>query len=554
MPPLPPEKLPLEKPAAVTHKPGSSTALFSWESPDDSLLEDRRGPLPEFPHGIFAPRLTDWLARASHGAGTQIDFVALPMLGVASSLIGKARRVQASTSWIQPCTLWAAIVGSSGDRKTPGLEAVTKTLDRIEAENKPKLRAAELAHRERAEKAKAIHKRWKKDCEAALAKHTEPPRMPIEAVDPGDFIHPALYVSDSTVQRLGRLCVVRPRGMLQVRDELVGLFAGLRQSGARQFYIECWNGGRHVVERVDEDRGFEVPNLLVGIMGGFQPDKIARAFAGDQDGLYARFLFAWASTPEYRPLTDAIGEVDASFKNMVLKLIRLPAEDADGNFAPRDIPLSDDARRVFESFRLWVDYEKRSVEGRDQEWLAKSEHQVLRLAGTLAYLTWAEGGEGLPAVRGIEWLSAGLEPNEIEAEHINTAVRLIREYFWPHARATLRQIGLTSRHQHARRTLKWIRADVHRTVVSREDIRRDALANAIDAQQTQDVIDHLVKFGWLRKVEGETTGGRPRHRWAANPRLWGLAESPETAESPPTAPYKYLSAVRAVSARPDPEK
>jgi hypothetical protein len=28
--------------------------MFGWGSPDESLLEDRRGVLPEFPHGAFS--------------------------------------------------------------------------------------------------------------------------------------------------------------------------------------------------------------------------------------------------------------------------------------------------------------------------------------------------------------------------------------------------------------------------------------------------------------------------------------------------------------------
>jgi uncharacterized protein DUF3987 len=85
----------------------------------------------------FPPRLSNWLNRASHGAGTRIDHIAIPLLGVASSLIGKARRVQASTSWIVPLTLWTCVIGQSGDRKTPGLMAITRALDKIEDENSP---------------------------------------------------------------------------------------------------------------------------------------------------------------------------------------------------------------------------------------------------------------------------------------------------------------------------------------------------------------------------------------------------------------------------------
>jgi hypothetical protein len=57
--------------------------------------------------------------------------------------------------------------------------------------------------------------------------------------------------------------------MMQIRDELSGLFASmLRQPGARPFYLEAWNGERHVVERVDNKRSLTVPNLLIGVIGG----------------------------------------------------------------------------------------------------------------------------------------------------------------------------------------------------------------------------------------------------------------------------------------------
>ena len=175
--------------------------------------------------------------------------------------------------------------------------------------------------------------------------------------------------------------------MMQIRDELSGLFAGMaRSQGVRGFYLECWNGEKYIVERVDNERSLTVPNLLVGVIGGFQPDKLARAFAGDEDGMYGRFLFGWPETPAYAPLTDAIGEVDPVFQSMLTKLIRLPDEDADGQFAPRIIPLSREARDRFEAYRVWVDSVKRGVDGREQQWLVKSETQALRLAGTLTYL------------------------------------------------------------------------------------------------------------------------------------------------------------------------
>src|SRR5258708_13957372 len=134
-------------PPPTSNPPALQAAIpFTWEEPDESLLEDRRGALQAFPDDVFPPGLSDWLSRASRGAGTLIDHIAVPMLGVTSSLIGKARRVQASTSWIEPMTLWTCVVGQSGDRKTPGLKVITRALDRIEEENSPAYRKAHLDH------------------------------------------------------------------------------------------------------------------------------------------------------------------------------------------------------------------------------------------------------------------------------------------------------------------------------------------------------------------------------------------------------------------------
>ncbi len=62
-----------------------------WDDPDWTLLDDRRGELPDFPINVFAQAWQDLLLRASHGAGVRPEHVAVPLLGIASSLIGTAR-------------------------------------------------------------------------------------------------------------------------------------------------------------------------------------------------------------------------------------------------------------------------------------------------------------------------------------------------------------------------------------------------------------------------------------------------------------------------------
>jgi hypothetical protein len=97
-------------------------------------------------------------------------------------------------------------------------------------------------------------------------------------------------------------------------------------------------------------------------------------------------------------------------------------------------------------------------------------------------------------------------------------VRLVRDYFWPHSRAALRQIGLSERHANARRALRWIQAH-RRSEISLQGIRRDALAQSLDADQTQQLLAALVKAGWLREIT-TPTAGRSIRRWAVNPKLF----------------------------------
>ena len=149
----------------------SSEKKTEWPDPDWTLLDDRRGELPEFPIDVFTEAWQDLLLRASHGAGVRPEHVAVPLLGIASSLIGTARRVRASRSWSEPITLWACVVAASGDRKTPGLKVTIRALDHIEKNNSSDVSEKRLTHETRVQKAKEIMKKWKTDRETALNAH-----------------------------------------------------------------------------------------------------------------------------------------------------------------------------------------------------------------------------------------------------------------------------------------------------------------------------------------------------------------------------------------------
>jgi Protein of unknown function (DUF3987) len=127
---------------------------YDWEEPDWSILDDRRGELPHFPIEALPGVCRGWVERAAHGAGATAAHVAVPMLGIISSLIGTARRVKASRSWTEPLTCWTAVVGFSGTSKTPGINATKRALSQVERDRKPKIAEQQRAHESRVEAAK----------------------------------------------------------------------------------------------------------------------------------------------------------------------------------------------------------------------------------------------------------------------------------------------------------------------------------------------------------------------------------------------------------------
>jgi uncharacterized protein DUF3987/bifunctional DNA primase/polymerase-like protein len=352
---------------------GRKAETGTWDEPDWTLLDDRRGELPEFPVEALPASLHGWLLRAARGAGVTPAHVAVPLLGIASSLIGTARRVRACRAWSEPLTMWAAVVGFSGTGKTPGLDVTRRVLSLIERGRKQKIAEMQREHDTRAQQAKAERKRWEKAvAEAVEAKSPVPPK-PADATEPGPFVAPRRSISDSTIERLAVLLEVRPQGMAFVADELARLFLNMRRYSNGQdneFWLEAWDGKHFVVERQGRPP-VVLDYLLVGVIGGFQPDKLARTFEGDDDGMYARFYFAWPEEPAHQPLSNEVSEIEPEIQNALTRIVNLPTGE-DGVFAPRTVDLSPEGLSTFETFRAFLAQLKPDLDGREREWVAKA--------------------------------------------------------------------------------------------------------------------------------------------------------------------------------------
>jgi hypothetical protein len=513
---------------SVTNEPSAygrhrDRTIHDWDDPDCSLLDTQRGSLPEFPLEVFSPKLQEVIRRTSRGAGVTPAHVAVPLLGISSGLIGYSRRLRATASWVQPATCWTALVGYSGTGKTPGHSVTRRAAKEVEQLRRKDEEKRKRDHETKKLAAKAAYDDWKQKVQEATEAGLPPPEMPETAVDPGKYVPIRLIVNDGTIERLAELLQARPHGIVLVRDELAALFMNMsRYSGGQddEFWLESWNGEPHTVERMG--RMLSVDHLLIGVVGGMQPDKLVASFEGDHDGKYARVLFAWPDEPGWLGLNNDATEIDADILNIISRILMLAEFTHEGGLIPRFIDLDAEARGEFAQFAQFAQQEKNAFEGREREWFAKATAHVLRLADTLTHVEWA--------------LTTDVtKPVAVNKTTMRAAIKLVRDYFWPHARACLRLIGLTERNTNARRVLLWIRAK-RRTEVSREEIRRDALSQRLDANETAALLTALSKSGWLREevTAPGPQGGKPTRRWLVNPKLLKdtVAQTALTAETP----------------------
>ena len=280
----------------------------AWLEPDRSLVSDDRDPPLPFDWDVVPAAWRAWLTETAEARGAPVDYVFAGLLAVGSAALGNARRIMPKGGWVEPPHLWFALVGNPSSGKTPSVRPFIEAAREIE-------RSEELAHAEALalhardlELAKATEERWREEVRAAVKQGRASPDRPAAAVPPDAPPPPRMMLADATTEQLCRIAG-NPKGLALVRDELAGLIGGFdRYGGAgadRGFYLECWNGGRHVVDRVkDGGKPLRIPFALLAIVGGAQPDRLEEVLRGADDGLAARFLYVW---PEPVPPSRSTG-------------------------------------------------------------------------------------------------------------------------------------------------------------------------------------------------------------------------------------------------------
>jgi hypothetical protein len=363
-----------------------------WREPDFAVMRLERPLPPPLPLGVFGRFWGPWIAQTAEAAVCPPDYVAAPLLAVASVLIGHARWVRPTPGWMEPPHLWLAVVGNSGSGKSPGADCLLRDVlpkleQRMQGDYPDRLREwkDEVLH------VAARQKNWQSAVRVAQRSGAPPPPPSPERVLPPEPQAPRLLQIDVTIEKLAMLLATAcPKGLLIYRDEIAGWLGRTGGDRARGFWLECYGGRPYRVDRQKYAGSIDIPRLAVGLFGGTQPVKLTRLLRTVDDGLLARIAWVWPEPVQFR-LGQHVPQVDRAIE--CFDKLRLLETDSAG--APIAVALTSDVLPRFEQFVRQMQDDP-EVDGPMAATIGKARGLVVRLALVLELLRWC-GRDGMEA-------------------------------------------------------------------------------------------------------------------------------------------------------------
>lgn len=478
-------------------------------------------PINPFPLEIFPPRLAKKIRKTSKDMTVPVDFVVAAMLAAVSTAIGNRRRVRVNGTYSQPLVLWIQAVGSPSMKKSPAISMFKKALSGIEARYYEGYKQA-LKEWENARTVADIKRKgWEAMFKAMVAEGKDPPQQPPAGSEaPPRPMRRDLLVGDTTPEALASLLAINPLGVGLFSDELSHWLKGLvRYNGeSRGYWLSIYDAESEKRHRVKDGEDTKVASFpFVSIVGAIQPDKLLEITAQDtaDDGMQSRFMPFW---PDYTFLPMSGENVKPTewpvpiLDNLVTLLPTAAGE-------PVEMPFTDAARRRLAEWSNERERAERGIGDRLEGILGKASGQVVRMAGILELLAWADECDDFDPID---------PPTKISLDAVEKAIHFRTAYLKP-MQSRVYGHSLESDEMHnARAIANWIvlnRAEI----INTRELRRGAgvrgMGKGHDADILDAAIDQLVSFGWVIVEKRESKSGRPRRDFVVNPRVWELLDA-----------------------------
>jgi Protein of unknown function (DUF3987) len=363
-------------------------------TPESAIEETRwqpKGKIPDvspdpedMPEDMLPDALKNWIVDSAKRACVHVTFIAVIAMCSVGAVVGRTLGIHPKRrdDWLEIPNLWSAIVAPPSSLKSHAVSEGTVHLKRLAvnatkeykkqlSENKAKKEIMELELSALKKLAKDSDK--PSDFQAKIQAKLEEIAA-LEAVTERRYI-----VNDVTMEKAGELLVENPRGLLLLRDELVGLLKACDKSGYeayRPFLLEAWNGkGSYTFDRIGRGT-LHVPTVTLSLCGGIQPGRLRSYITGaigedeQADGLLQRFqLLVWFDRARAWQRVDEIPDKEArerAYRLFEFLDLKLPARAKNvQTFDPDDIPglrFSDEAQEIFNA---WLDSHMNKLRSND---------------------------------------------------------------------------------------------------------------------------------------------------------------------------------------------
>lgn len=452
--------------------------------------------LPEFPCELIPYSIGDYVKDQTDIIGSDPAIIGMTCIVSCAALIHDAFTLQPKifeNGWQESARLWGACVGEAAAKKTPGMSAALRPLNKIDKKYALEYQDEKAAYDQEKDAWERKSKR----------KNADPPGPP-----PVKPPCKRILVQQSTVEALEETLRDNPGGILCMYDELAGWFGAMdAYSGSkatskdRPAWLQIYNGGMRRSDTISRG-SLIVPNWSACMIGGIQPSAIAKiAAALPEDGLLQRFMVVCARPARAGKDRAQDHNATACYTALIEWLHGLDYTNC------RPIMLSPEAIKVKE--RLYgfahdlIQY--KAVVGGLASFVGKWEGLFARLL-----LVWH-------MVRCFE-KSGNIDPN-VDEETALKVEKFMKEFLLPHAVHFYSKIlGVSAMADQAKEIAGILLDHNGDTITPRDLARRSREWQRMSDVEKRAVMRTLEDADWLLVDESSMKPGRPlAGKWIVNP-------------------------------------